>query len=506
MKNQLHLLLFLFLITNVSFAQTYQKTYGGSDEDHPRVIKKTHNGGYIISGYSRSFVVGDNRSFLLKINSVGDLEWLNYYSDSLINHSYDVIETIDSGYVFVGNIINPFTQNNIVKTDGTGNVLWSYTYNGNIAGSRPPHVLQTSDTGLVIQTGSSSLIKLNNSGFIQWSKTYTTGISDVKQTSDGGFILTGGFGPGPNNYTIALIKTDSIGDVMWAKALLPIINISSSFEHVIQTPDNGFAVLFNEIDASINKINLVKTNSTGIIQWTKQYVLNSQTIGNALINATNSDLVIGGEFENAIGDDQSMLIKLDSIGNIIWSRGFAGKHTESVVLNNDGGFSFTGEINGLNSDIYIARTNNAGVAGCLDSIVSISATSINRNDSLIIVSDSGSINDTTISILKINYTFLQSTLCIDTITSITVESVNNSNFLSVFPNPSNGRFTLSGENFINTGKITVYSALGLLIFEENISNETKKEINLKNISHGIYFVKVFDGRRYYCKKIIIQQD
>ncbi len=32
------------------------------------------------------------------------------------------------------------------------------------------------------------------------------------------------------------------------------------------------------------------------------------------------------------------------------------------------------------------------------------------------------------------------------------------------------------------------------------------EINLKNINSGVYFVKVFDGERSYCKKLIVEQD
>jgi hypothetical protein len=34
----------------------------------------------------------------------------------------------------------------------------------------------------------------------------------------------------------------------------------------------------------------------------------------------------------------------------------------------------------------------------------------------------------------------------------------------------------------------------------------KKEINLRNISQGVYFIKVFDGEKSYCKKLIINQN
>ena len=58
----------------------------------------------------------------------------------------------------------------------------------------------------------------------------------------------------------------------------------------------------------------------------------------------------------------------------------------------------------------------------------------------------------------------------------------------------------------NTSKwnIVILNLLGDKIFEENIFNESKKEINLKNISDGIYFVKVFDGEKQFTKKLIIE--
>lgn len=56
------------------------------------------------------------------------------------------------------------------------------------------------------------------------------------------------------------------------------------------------------------------------------------------------------------------------------------------------------------------------------------------------------------------------------------------------------------------GNVEILNILGEKVFTENILNEPKKQINLKNISSGIYFVKVFDGEKYYCKKIIIEQN
>ncbi len=59
---------------------------------------------------------------------------------------------------------------------------------------------------------------------------------------------------------------------------------------------------------------------------------------------------------------------------------------------------------------------------------------------------------------------------------------------------------------ISRGKIEIYNLFGEKVFEENISASITKAINLKNISVGIYLVKVFDGDRSYCKKLIIERN
>ena len=36
------------------------------------------------------------------------------------------------------------------------------------------------------------------------------------------------------------------------------------------------------------------------------------------------------------------------------------------------------------------------------------------------------------------------------------------------------------------------------------TGEAKEEIKVKNISQGIYFVRVIDGEKSYCKKLIVE--
>ena len=85
---------------------------------------------------------------------------------------------------------------------------------------------------------------------------------------------------------------------------------------------------------------------------------------------------------------------------------------------------------------------------------------------------------------------------------------DNTNLIEfgVYPNPSDGNFTVTFPYLVSKGLIEIYSALGERLFSEPVYLSTKKEISLKNISQGIYFMKVNDGEKYYCKKIIVEQN
>ncbi len=83
----------------------------------------------------------------------------------------------------------------------------------------------------------------------------------------------------------------------------------------------------------------------------------------------------------------------------------------------------------------------------------------------------------------------------------------NANELFIYPNPSTGNFTISFEKEIIQGRIEMVNILGTRInigIAENIFNQSKKEINLNDISSGIYLMRVFDGEKQFCKKIIIE--
>lgn len=83
-------------------------------------------------------------------------------------------------------------------------------------------------------------------------------------------------------------------------------------------------------------------------------------------------------------------------------------------------------------------------------------------------------------------------------TEITACSVQN---LTVFPNPSNGNFTLKGID--NIKEVCIHDLTGRIINLFNTDSQSSINVNL-DVGSGIYLIKCSDGKNNYFKKIAVR--
>ncbi|KAF0238959.1 MAG: hypothetical protein FD181_682 [Prolixibacteraceae bacterium] len=76
--------------------------------------------------------------------------------------------------------------------------------------------------------------------------------------------------------------------------------------------------------------------------------------------------------------------------------------------------------------------------------------------------------------------------------------------LIVFPNPSNGQFTLLSQGNTVLGQVEVFSISGKLMYSEKINNPGILTINLKRLDAGVYILKAMSESDMFTTKIIIQ--
>ena len=74
------------------------------------------------------------------------------------------------------------------------------------------------------------------------------------------------------------------------------------------------------------------------------------------------------------------------------------------------------------------------------------------------------------------------------VSSVGIESLQQENW-SVYPNPSNGLFTVSSSFELNNHVIEVYSALGELVYSEILSGKSLL-IDLREQPSGMYTIRV----------------
>ncbi|MEX2484614.1 MAG: T9SS type A sorting domain-containing protein, partial [Brumimicrobium sp.] len=105
-----------------------------------------------------------------------------------------------------------------------------------------------------------------------------------------------------------------------------------------------------------------------------------------------------------------------------------------------------------------------------------------------------------------NYAVSVSTIsCADTSNCVDVTTVSTEKEelvdIKVFPNPSKGKFTVSGYTD-NNGSIEVIDAMGRNIKSLNITS-TSTDVNLQDNQKGIYFFKVIQNNEEFIHKVIV---
>ena len=75
----------------------WQKTFGGSDDDRARFVRQTRDLGFLVAGWSSSFVSGERDLWLLKLKPSGRVEWQTRYGRMGGACAAPFVETEDGG-------------------------------------------------------------------------------------------------------------------------------------------------------------------------------------------------------------------------------------------------------------------------------------------------------------------------------------------------------------------------------------------------------------------------
>jgi len=400
-KTFLSQLLTLLLATTITAQPSieWQQTFGGSNWDEARSIQQTRDGGYIVTGTagSQDGDAGPNNGYedfwVLKLDSLGALQWKKLYGGSDLEEAFSIQLTSDGGYVVAG-----FAKSNdgdvsghqgdfdawVVKLDSAGEMQWQKCLGGT-GWEDALDIQQTAEGGYIVAGRSGTpngdvtvnhgsldfwVVKLSNTGQIEWQKSLGGSFLDlahsVSQTSDGGYIVAGGSNSpdgdvsnvhGNSDYWV--VKLNFEGKIEWQKALGGTGTERANDIH--QTQDGGYIVIgqsrSHNGDVSGNHGGfdywVVKLNGTGAIEWQKALGGSGEDYGRAIEQTDDNGYVaigLAGSFDgDVLGNDGGAdfwVVKLSETGEIQWQKTLGGSMAETghaVKQTKDGGFILAGD-------------------------------------------------------------------------------------------------------------------------------------------------------------------
>ncbi|MDH5466520.1 MAG: hypothetical protein OEY25_03790 [Candidatus Aminicenantes bacterium] len=340
----------------------WQRAYGGIYGDVAYSIQQTSDGGYIVTGLSESFGAGSFDFWVLKLTLTGEIEWQRAYGGIYWDVAYSIQQTSDGGYVVAGLTSSygaGYEDSWILKLNSVGDIEWQYTYGGSQDDSFHS-IQQTSDGGYIaagdtVSFGEGSndiwVLKLFSTGDIEWQYTYGSISSDyassIQQTSDGGYIVAGSsesFGDIDSDFWI--LKLDSNGDIEWQYVYGAIQD--DSFHSIQQTSDGGYIVAGDTLsfgDGS-DDIWVLKLFSTGEIEWQRAYGGDGGDYARSIQQTSDGGYVVAGYTSSfGMGSVDFWILKLNSSGEIEWQRAYGGSngdYAQSIQQTSDGGYVIAG--------------------------------------------------------------------------------------------------------------------------------------------------------------------
>lgn len=137
---------------------------------------------------------------------------------------------------------------------------------------------------------------------------------DVKQLTDGGYIVIGTSTTGAGDTDIALVRTDKYGNEQWS---LYFGGPGDDLGNSIQvTGDGGFILVGSWFDnqAGTSDVYIIKTDAQGSAQWEKKIAKAGNQIGKSIIEVSNGYVLTGKS--DQYGNNDIIAVRTTTTGDI----------------------------------------------------------------------------------------------------------------------------------------------------------------------------------------------
>jgi hypothetical protein len=500
--------------SGMSFAQTklvadtsFFYTYGGSNFDEARDIKETPDKGYILAGTTSSFGQGATSVYMIKMDSSGNHTWSGVQGGAENDHAYAVELTYDGGF-FVAGYSNSFYSGNsfdysayFFKTDANGNLLWqkfidngsnSFIYGACSVPADSGFILCGQTYATSFGTADAYLIRVDKNGNTIWTNHYGDSLDEVFNSVcliNNKIYAVGSNGSHAGADSTAdgwLMKLDAAGNKLQDTFITYGAKQQETLNGITPYNSNLFTVCGanTHIDSNATTPLLAKYDTSLVINQdiTANNGLGNHSPGwfvefNKVINISYGNICAVGSADGGVGGIDMFYMGFSSGG---WF--FNNFLHHSGGINNDYGYN----------GIYSSRGRVLFVGSAYDfgnSPNYCSNPNMGLEDVFLVRFNSDSINNGAISSTP------QTNCFADTLyfSQASIKNYTTNSNVKLFPNPNNGLFNLSINQFGNekTNRIEIYNMIGECVHRQ-IATSPNCQIDVSNLSNGTYIIKIQD--------------
>ena len=381
----LQFLFFLALLQVTLYPQVnLELRYGGGGDDIATAIELTDDGGYIICGSTTSYGVGNHDIYVIKVDSNLALKWSATYGKFSLDRAHGIKPSNDGGYYLAGFMDGGFGIFDLIvmKIDSIGSLIWSNNFGGSDA-DELRGISVAHDGGIIVSGYTASfgfgskdvyLVKFSSEGTKEWEKVIGSSVEDHNYSnivSSHGNIFLAGFSINGAFWDATITKTDSLGNVLWAKRYG-----GSGLERIhsiLELPDSGLIVVgqSQSFGSGGDDILVIKTDNEGEVLWSKTYGgINNETAYSIVPTIDEGFTIAGYTNSYGFGGYDMFLMHINSTGNLQWFKSYGGNYNDYGIdlksTSDEGfilaGFSYSGYLG--SSDIYVVKMDMNGNSSC----------------------------------------------------------------------------------------------------------------------------------------------
>jgi len=313
----------------ISFAHAF-----GSQDDFYSIhsIVRTYDNNFAIGAYYFNVTTNKYFAFIAKLNELGDTLWTKKYPAPFNAKYYGqyILETTDKGFLITGQVVDSIDGNIFVlKTDSLGNLEWQNNFGG-IKYEAGYSSVQTSDGGFLTTGWTRSfgfgnnsnrddiVVKWDSLGNYQWHQTYGTIFNEtaigVVGLADGNYIIASGRNDLTQNQPYGkMLKIGASGNIIWQK--FQGVGIDS-YNWVREMSNTDLVGVCSRRVNNLDDGFVIRTDSAGNEKWRRQYRYgNSHCYFRDVQETPDGGIICAGfVFDGASGNQDGWLVKLDSTG------------------------------------------------------------------------------------------------------------------------------------------------------------------------------------------------